>query len=122
MLNDYPILFNDTEIMQWSKWEESYETIENVYETEAGTDQINVIRYGRLQVDAQFRCHSDWLSRFRAFANMDTLELHQYDTETKAYKTFTVRIREFKAQPVEFSEKVPDTNGVWDVSFVIKEI
>lgn len=122
MLKDYPIFFNNTEIMPWSRWDESYETIENVYETEAGTDQINIIRNGKLTIEAEFRCHSGWLSTFRSFARLSTLNLKQYDTETEDYKTYTVRIRDFKAQPIEFSDKVSETNGVWDVRFMIKEI
>ena len=47
MLKDYPVYFDTTEVMQWSKWDENRTVIENAYETEAGTDQIDVVRYGR---------------------------------------------------------------------------
>jgi Tfp pilus assembly protein PilP len=32
-----------------------------------------------------------------------------------------MRMRDFKVSPIEVSEKVKDTNGVWDVSFKLEE-
>ena len=43
MLKDFPVRFDETEIMQWSKWEEERKVIEDTYETEAGTDQVDVV-------------------------------------------------------------------------------
>lgn len=121
MLKDYPIYFNETELYPPSKWEESTETIENEYQTEAGTDKISVVRHGKLSVSAQFRCHSPWLGTFKTFSEMDSFTLRTYDPMVNGYVERNVRMRDFKSNYIEFSENVEDTNGVWDVSFSLKE-
>lgn len=121
MLSDYPVTFDGTEIMQWTSWEESYNVIENLYETESGTDQVDVVRYGKLSVDCSYRCHSDWMHTFIGFSKRDQITVGMYDVETMDMISRTMRIRNFKYSPIEFSEKVEDTNGVWDVSFTLEE-
>lgn len=121
MLKDFPIYFDDKEIMQWSKWEESHEVVENTYATEAGTDQVDVVRYDKLSVSCQFRCHSEWLANFSDFAKKNIIQVKLYDSALQDYTTRKMRMRDFKTVPIEHSEKMKDTNGVWDVSFVLKE-
>lgn len=121
MLKDYPIYFDDTEVMEWSDWEEQSEVVENTYQTEAGTDQLQVVRYDKLKVSTSYRCHSEWLQKFAAFAKQDSIAVKMYDAELMNYTTRTMRIRNFKKSPIEFSGKVADTNGVWNVSFVLEE-
>lgn len=121
MLKDFPIFFDDTEVMQWNKWEESYDVVENTYTTEAGTDQVEVTRYDKLSVSCQYKCHSDWVATFKAFSKQDSIQVKMYDVGLKDYITRTMRLRDFKAVPVEFSEVLEDTNGVWDVTFKLKE-
>lgn len=121
MLKDYPVLFDGIEVMQWSKWEESRTVIENAYETEAGTDQLDVVRYGKLTVTCQYRCHDEWLRNFAEFSQHDQIEVSSYDIHQGVSTTKIMRIRDFKVSPIEFSEKVKDTNGVWDVSFKLEE-
>lgn len=121
MLSEYPIYFNTTEVFTPTVWEESTETIKNEYQTEAGTDKQNVIRHGKLSVSCQFRCHSEWLGKFRNFSNMDSFTLKSYDPIANDYAERKVRMENFKYKWIEFSEKVKDTNGVWDVTFTLKE-
>ena len=121
MLNEYPIFFDDTEIMPWSKWEESSEVVENTYQTEAGTDQLQVVRYDKLNVSAEYRCQSEWLQRFAAFAEQDEINVKMYDAKLMDYKTRKMRMRNFKKNPIEFSDRLKDTNGVWNVSFDLEE-
>lgn len=47
MLIDYPVKFGDEEIPEPEEWSEESSVIENVNQTEAGTDQISVTRYGK---------------------------------------------------------------------------
>ena len=121
MLKDYPVTFDGVEVMQWTKWDESREVIENTYETEAGTDQVDVVRYGKLSVSCQYRCHDEWLRIFTDFSERDQIEVSSYDTKTGISTVKIMRIRDFKAEPIEFSESVADTNGVWNVSFKLEE-
>lgn len=121
MLKDYPVYFDTTEVMQWSKWEENRTVIENAYETEAGTDQLDVVRYGKLTVNCQYRCHDEWLRIFTEFSKHDQIEVSSYDIHQGMNTVKIMRMRDYKVSPIEFSEKVKDTNGVWDVSFKLEE-
>nr|DAG31495.1 MAG TPA: hypothetical protein [Caudoviricetes sp.] len=121
MLSDYPVKINGIELFPSSGWEQSHSPIENIYQTEAGTDQISVTRYDKLTVTAKYRCQSEWLGIFSAFSKLDTLQVEIYDEELDAYKLRNMRMRNYKKTLIEFSEKVKDTKGVWDVSFSLEE-
>ena len=121
MLKDYPVLINGVVLMESNSWEEESNTIENTYETEAGTDQVSVTRYDKLTVSADFRCHSDWLRQFKQWSKADTLTVQMYDAIANGYVSRTMRMRNFKQKLVEYSEKVHDTNGVWNVTFSLEE-
>lgn len=121
MLKDYPVLINGVALMESNSWEEESNTIENTYETEAGTDQVSVTRYDKLTVSADFRCHSDWLRQFKQWSKADTLTVQMYDAIANGYVSRTMRMRNFKQKLVEYSEKVHDTNGVWNVTFSLEE-
>lgn len=121
MLKDFPVKINGTVLFEASGWEENSAVVENKYETEAGTAQVSVTRYDKLSVSAQYRCHSDWLAVFKQWSQTDSLEVDIYDAQEKGYKRRTMRIRSFKSSLIEFSERVEDTNGVWDVSFTLEE-
>lgn len=121
MLKDYPILFNQTELPKPEKWSEKFETVETVNETEAGTDQVLVARYGKLTVSAVFNCTSAMAQTFAEFRDIGPITVQTYDLATAAYKTRTMRIRGMSSTPVEHSEKVPDTNGLYEISFELKE-
>ena len=121
MLKDYPVLINGVALMESNSWEEESNTIENTYETEAGTDQVSVTRYDKLTVSADFRCHSDWLRQFKQWSKADTLTVQMYDAIANGYVSRTMRMRNFKQKLVEYSEKLHDTNGVWNVTFSLEE-
>ena len=121
MLADYPVKINDVVLFEANSWEEESTVVENKYETEAGTDQVSVTRYDKLTVSAQYRCHSAWLSQFKRWSKMDTLTVALYDPFTNRYLSRAMRMRNFKSTLIEYSEKVTDTNGVWDVSFSLEE-
>lgn len=121
MLNEYPVKINGVELFEANKWEEESGVVENKYETEAGTDQVSVTRYDKLTVSTQYRCHSKWLGQFKRWSKMDSLTVDIYDADSNGYISRTMRMRNFKNSLIEFSGKVKDTNGVWDVTFDLEE-
>lgn len=121
MLKNYPPKFNGTEIPWPTKWEESSSVVEIVNETEAGTDQINVIRYDKLSVAAGFNVTSFWASRLKTYSRQGVISVHLFDVEENGYKERTMRIRDFSMNMVENSEKKKETNGLWEVSFNLEE-
>lgn len=121
MLSDYPVKINNVELFPANKWDEDSEVVENVQTSEAGTDITTVARYDKLAVSAEYRCHSPWLGKFKAWSKADTLTVQIYDPVTDKYMSRTMRMRNFKTSLIEFSEKVKDTQGIWNVSFTLEE-
>ncbi len=116
-----PIKFDDEVIFEPESWEETSEVIENVNETEAGTEQIAVTRYDKLSVSCSFQCSSTWAKKFKEYSKKDEIAVSIYDLVDEAYKVRTMRIRDFKASVVANSWKTPNTSGLWNVSFSLKE-
>lgn len=121
MLSQYPILFNNTAIPWPDSWDEDYETIETVMETEAGTDQVAVIRSDKLSASASFSCSSLWAGKFKAWSLADAVQVSLYDPAARAYSARLMRIRGYKQKLVRYSEKTPYTQGLWTVSFDLEE-
>ena len=121
MLKDFPIRFDGEAIFTPASWEEESTVVENVNETEAGTDQIIVTRYDKLSVSASFQCSSTWAGKFKAYSKQNEVTVSLYDIETHAYKNRCMRLRSFKAVPAEHSERTRGTDGLWTVSFTLEE-
>ena len=121
MLNEYPIYFDDTKIFTPENWQESYDVVENTNQTEAGTDQVIVVRYDKLSVSASFHCSSRWAAKFAEFRDKNSIAVKLYDLKTQDYKTRTMRMRNFKSEPEKNSEKTKNTNGLYTVSFDLQE-
>jgi len=122
MLSNYPILFDDTEIPFPAKWQEAFETIEDVNETEAGTDILNIRRIGKLTVNAEHGALSDLVKILRQFSQLPTFVLSIYDMIEEDYKTYTVRMRDYHEELVEKSAGVAVSQGVWKVSYTLYEL
>ena len=120
-LYDYPVKFNDEAIFPPDSWSEDSEVIENVNQTEAGTDQVSVTRYDKLTITAAFKCSSRWAKKFKEYSKEDSLTVSLYDFIEEGYVAREMRIRDFKASLVENSRRTPGTNGLWDVSFQLIE-
>lgn len=121
MLSDYPIYFDDTKLFTPESWNERYDVIETTNQTEAGTDQVSVTRYDKLNVSASFNCSSRWAAKFAAFRDQDSISVKIYDLKDQEYKTRLMRIRNFKTGPEKNSEKVEGTNGLYVVSLELEE-
>lgn len=121
LASDYPIYFDDTKLFQPAKWEESFGVIENTYQTEAGTDQVDVIRTGKLSVAAQFNCSDSWVTVFAQFSEANSFKLRSYDVKAHGYVTRTVRMRDFKPGLKDDSHKTSGTNGLYETTFTLEE-
>lgn len=121
MLKNYPVKFNTEEIPEPVKWDEDFANVENVIQTEAGTDVVIVARYGKLSVAAQFNCSSRWAAKFAVYRDAGAIEVESYDIKTGGYKQRKMRIREFKSSVVENSYRTSGTNGLYTISFILEE-
>ena len=122
MLLEYPTKFNSEPILRPTKWELTYDVIENVNQTEAGTDVVNVIRKDKLSISASYKCSSIWAKKFQQYNNLSgSITVSIYDPYTDGYKDYTMRMRNFKMNLKPKSEFVRYGNGIYEVSFKLIE-
>lgn len=121
MLKDYPVKFNSEEIPEPVAWDENYTNVENVIQTEAGTDVVIVTRYGKLSVTAQFNCSSRWAAKFAAYRDKGEITVELYDIKTGGYGLRKMRLRKFKSSIVKNSHRTAGTNGLYEISFTLEE-
>lgn len=121
MLADFPILFNNTAIPNPNSYSESSEVVEEVNETEAGTDVVIMVRKDKLTASLSFNCSSLWAKKFAEFRDAEPLSVSIYDAKTEAYKTRSMRIRSYQSNLIENSWRSRRTNGLYEISFELKE-
>ena len=115
------IKFDDEEIIEPQSWSEDSEVIETVNETEAGTEQVAVLRYDKLSISCSFQCSHRWAKKLKAYSKKDEISVSFYDILIEENAVRKMRIRDFKASLVENSWKTPGTNGLWVISFNLVE-
>lgn len=115
------IILDGVNLITPTSWNESYSTIESESTSEAGTSMVEVVRMDILTATASFQVSSRWLHILYELSLKSEMTLTKYDPRTNGTRTRTVRIRDFSAEFVKNSEKLRTTNGLWNVSFTIKE-
>lgn len=118
---DFPIEINSTTLPFPHKWQETSNVVETVNKTEAGTDQVEVVRYDKLTISCEFGCTNTLVATLKGFSKMSSLSVKYYDAETDAYKTRTMRMRKFSVRLADGSHTLPAVRGVWNVSFDLEE-
>ncbi len=110
----------DGELLPFPKsMDMDYDVVENVYKTEAGTDQVGMTRSEKLTVSLSFDLSSSWVRKMRELSLRQ--ELNAVIDEAGVEKERRVRIRNFKASLVEDSRRTEGTAGLWSVSFDLIE-
>ena len=123
MLKSYPIKFDTIEIPFPNSMEVSNEVLENVNETEAGTDIAQIRRIEKLTISMSFRLMDTYLALFETFAySTSTIQVSMYNATAGTYIMKDMRMRDFQYKLVESSEKVQDINGMYDISFSLIEM
>lgn len=117
----YPIKFNTTEIPFPNSYSESFQTVESVMQTEAGTDVTTVARYKKLKVSMSFVCLQATVQTLAGFETLDSFTFKRYNPKVGNYEEKTVRMRKFKYNLKKGSEDLSSVNGVWQVSFELEE-
>ncbi len=121
MLSEYPTFFDNTEILNPTTWDESFENVKDLKTTEAGKDSIAYLRWGKLTVDATYCVTSRWAKIFRGFSWKNQFTLKMYDVYEEDYTEVTVRMEDFKISLMPKSENIAVSNGIYEVSFKLVE-
>ena len=123
ILKNYPIKINNTAIPFSGSMNEKYDTIESVNTSEAGTDICQVSRVDKLTLSIVYTIMSSFIPTLEAWKNdPGTKQVQIYDFTTGAYKTRTMRMRNYKKGLKEHSEDLTVTTGIWQVSFDLIEM
>lgn len=115
MLGKYITINNET-IPNPKSFDLEEETIENVFQSEAGTDLSIIVRTGKVSAKATFQVSSFWKEKLKGYSRTATA------TVVIDGNSMTMRIRNFKAKLFEGSENVENTNGLWSVSMDFIEV
>ena len=118
---DFPVLFNNVAIKGTClMWERGYTNISNSNMTEAGTDDVEVIRRGKTTIAAEFQCSDFWASKIAAYNALQQFEAKFYDVVTKTYTTMTVRMDGLIVTQLQNSDAL-ESNGAYDLRFNLLE-
>lgn len=105
---------NNTALPIPAAWQETYETIENVNQSEAGTDLANLIRANKLTVSISSNMAQTAKDALLSYAAEPTV------TVTIGSTTKTMRLRNVQASRVRWSEK--NTEELWEVTYDLMEV
>ena len=123
ILKDYPVKINTTAIPYGGPMSEEYSEVETVNVSEAGTDIVQTERHGKLTLTLNFQTLSDWMQTLVGWYQDNSVKtVSIYDFGTGAYKDYSMRMRDFKKDFVEYTEKLTKTTGVWKISFKLIEM
>lgn len=115
MLGKY-IVINSETLPNPTSFSADEETIENVFQSEAGTDLGAVVRFGKVRAKATFQVTSFWRDKLQAYSQTAT------ESVTIDGTTMTMRIRNFSQKLVPNSENIQNTDGLWTVSLDFIEV
>ena len=116
MLGKNYITINSEAIPNPTSFDIEEETIENVFQSEAGTDLSTVVRTGKVSAKGTFQVSSRWKDKLKTFSRTASA------TVVISGTTYTMRIRNYKAKLLEHSENVEGTVGLWTVSLDFIEV
>lgn len=119
--SDYPLKFNNEEMYYPSSFSIDEEVIDKTNQTEAGTDQVQLVRTGKVTMNFSTKCLPQWLARYKYYSALASFNVSYYDVSINGYVTKTVRMRDFKWSVVKDSYELENIAGIYDVSFVLKE-
>ena len=120
--DDYPIVIDNTEVpLKKQQWNRSYVNICNIAQTEAGTDDVEYIRFAKTTIAASFKCTDDWAKFFAECNNKPSLTVKFYDLQTETYVEKTMRMDSLTANEIKYSDQVDVSNGLYNVSFRLLE-
>ena len=122
MLADYPTILDGVQLPFTDNWDESYETVEVVKKSEAGTDISAITRFDKLTVKTGYICMESLARQLKASSCKTSVVLRMYDLNLGGYSERNVRMRNFTAKRVDNTEKIENTNGIWEISFSLIEI
>lgn len=118
---DYPPMINNVTLsIRCFQWDTTYDKIESVNETEAGTDDVDLLRAKKRTIACMFQCTDRWAKILSGFDDEATLSVKHYDPK-EGYITSTMRMENYKESLAAFSENDNQSNGLYTITFDLVE-
>lgn len=111
----YYLKFNGTAFPNPASVTLTSQTIENVNQSEAGTDLVTMVRASKLSWSMSFNLSSRTRDVLKSLCRAETVSMLYMGT------TYTVRLREYQEQLVENSEWAANTEGLYVCSVKVME-
>lgn len=114
MLGDY-LKFNNETFPRPNTPTMSSKTLENVTQSEAGTDLVVIVRPSKKSWSFKFNLSSRKRDVLKALCEDESTSMEYMG------KTYTVRVRNYQEKLVENSEWVTTSEGLFEVSVTVTE-
>ena len=121
-LSEFPTYMNGTALSYFPEVEYTPETVENVNQSEAGDDIVQVVRRNKLNSSFSLQL-ADYaeVQFYYQLSLLDSFTFKFYSPLANDYVEKTVRLRKFKYKNKKHSDVLDSVIGVWDVSFTLLE-
>lgn len=111
------LTINNNLLPETSDFGIDYQMIENEFQTEAGTDTSIIVRAGKhIFTPSWVGATSTYKALFEGFCAAQTV------TVVFDGVTYTCRARDLKEKLTKYSNRYEGSQGLWDISFTLKEI
>lgn len=122
-LKDLPLKINDTVFPFTKNFTVTPKSIENQNQSETGKDIVQVARKDKKEVTIGTTLTGEWVDKVQAlYLAVEPLTVYMYDRGTHAYKTYQMRLLDPSYKLKEKSEDLGELDGVWDISFKLREL
>ena len=92
-------------------------------QTEAGTTQVIVTRVTKLTIQGSWKLSGEWMERFRAFRDADTVTVEVYYPSTSTLSSYTCQFDVTnEAHNPQSRKQLDGVNGLYQVDVTITEI
>jgi len=111
----YYLKFNGVDFPNPTSVTMASQAIENVSQSEAGTDLVTVVRPSKKNWSMSFNLSSTKKEVLKGLTLLETVSMTYMGT------SYTVRIRDYQEQLVPYSEWAANTDGLFTVSVKVME-
>ena len=119
---DYPVLINGTQMdVEWLQWDVAKNNIVSSQETEAGTEDMEVIRTGKVSISALVQVSDRWAHIIDGFNDIPVLPVKYYDVSALNYVEKSMYMSDLSIELAQYSNRQTLSNGLYTVSFKLTE-
>ena len=121
-LKDLPLKINNVVFPFTKTLQINPKTIANENTSETGKDVVQIARKDKKEFTIGTTLTGEWVDKVQALYLEDEVTVYMYDRGTHAYKTFRAQLTDPSYKLKKGSEDLGDFDGVWDISFKLKEL